>query len=560
MTSDREAAAAAGTSRVFGVALFLAAAVLGMMAFWLPEPRPVDAPAATFSALRAFNHVRAIAQRPHPATSADNRRVRAYIAETLRGLGLRVDVQEGTEAKTAIVNLYAELPGREPGPPRVLFVSHHDSVPQGPGAADATAGVATLIETIRALKAEGTNRNTLAFLFTDGEEFGLLGARLFVRTQPERLRDIEVVVNLEARGNHGPVVMFQTGPGNLGLARMFGASVPYPVASSFSQDVYRHLPNDTDFTVFMRAGKHGYNFAFVGGVEFYHTSKDAPENLSLRTLQHYGDCVLPVARSLARADDAGWARLAGPGDAVYGGLVRGVIFAYPATWIPFLTGLTVVAYLAILGYGYRQRRLRIWPSLRAALASLAAALIVVLIGVGAVAAWGHLPDVRRMRIPGLNLPADTAVLILLLVLASLLACGLGRRFARASNPAEALAGGLLWWIFMGCAAACALPGATFLAQLPALAGILALVLAVQRGPQNMWLGVARVILASVPAPLLLTPVVGLLYQTLTLTAAPLCLFVAGLACGLLPRSETLPPSDAAVATPVLVPPTPQPEP
>ena len=51
-------------------------------------------------------------------------------------------------------------------------MAHYDSVPFGPGAADDGAGVVTLLETARALKAGPPLKNDVIFLFTDGEEAG----------------------------------------------------------------------------------------------------------------------------------------------------------------------------------------------------------------------------------------------------------------------------------------------------------------------------------------------------------------------------------------------------
>jgi hypothetical protein len=506
-----------------------------LTSFWLPAPRPADAPAQEFSAARALEHVRAVAQRPHPTTSEDNRRVRAYLADALRNLGLDVEVQEGTEAKTRLFNLYTELPGHQPGHPRALLVTHHDSVGHGPGAADAGSGVATLLEVLRALKAAGPRRNSLGFLFTDGEEAGLLGARLFVRTQTNRLAALELIVNLEARGNHGPVVMFQTGPGSLALVRDFAAALPYPVAASFSQDVYERLPNDTDFTVFLRAGKRGYNFGFVGGLEFYHTLQDTPENLSRRTLQHYGDCVLPIARRLAQAEDADWVRWANSAEAVYGSPWRGALFVYPAAWVPGLTGLITAAYLGALGRGLARGRLRPWPVLRAALATLATVAAIALLGAIALAGWNRLPSATAAEVPAFGLPAPTAMLALLLLLAVWLACRIAARLDRSATPAEALAGGLAWWILLGIGSACTVRGATFLAHIPALAGVAALGLLTTRNITSGWLRIGHCALTCLPAPLLFAPVIGLLYQTLTFGATPLFLALAALVSALLPR-------------------------
>src|SRR5262245_42239880 len=65
-----------------------------------PAPVSASAPLTEFSAERALAHVREIAQRPHPAGSADNARVRDYVVAQLRALGLEPQVQEATGVGT----------------------------------------------------------------------------------------------------------------------------------------------------------------------------------------------------------------------------------------------------------------------------------------------------------------------------------------------------------------------------------------------------------------------------------------------------------------------------
>ena len=81
----------------------------------------------------------------------------------------------------------------------------------------------------------------------------MLGARAFVDGHPW-MRDVSVVLSLEMRGASGPAIMFETGSLNGWIVREFDAFDPHPVANSLSQDVYRRLPNNTDFTPFREAG------------------------------------------------------------------------------------------------------------------------------------------------------------------------------------------------------------------------------------------------------------------------------------------------------------------
>src|SRR5690606_16736924 len=144
---------------------------------------------------------------------------------------------------------------------------HYDSVPTGPGAADNGAVVASLLETLRALKASGGVRHDVVVLFSDGEELGALGAELFVR---EHGLDVcGGVRKCVARGSGGPRVMFETGDASLPRVDACAGANPRPVASSLAYEVYRRLPNDSDFTVFRREGVAGLNSAFIDGFHDY---------------------------------------------------------------------------------------------------------------------------------------------------------------------------------------------------------------------------------------------------------------------------------------------------
>ena len=109
-------------------------------------------------------------------------------------------------------NVVARLPGRDPSR-AVLLVAHYDSVPTAAGAADDGSGVAALLETARALRSGPPPRNDIIFLFTDGEERGLLGAQAFLREDPWAYA-AGVVLNFDSPGSSSPALMYETSPGN----------------------------------------------------------------------------------------------------------------------------------------------------------------------------------------------------------------------------------------------------------------------------------------------------------------------------------------------------------
>ena len=68
-----------------------------------------------------------------------------------------------------------------------------------------------------------------------------------------------------------------------GLVSLFADAVPYPVATSFAVEVYRILPNDTDFSPFRDSGRFtGLNSAYIDGSAIYHSPEDRPEYMDRR--------------------------------------------------------------------------------------------------------------------------------------------------------------------------------------------------------------------------------------------------------------------------------------
>ncbi|OJU11630.1 MAG: hypothetical protein BGN85_02540, partial [Alphaproteobacteria bacterium 64-11] len=338
-------------------ALCLGLWLLAAHGLYRPTPVPAGAPRETFSALRAGTVLGKVLgpQKPHPAGSPENAAVHSRLLDALAGLG--VDAQTGTTMSCfgetrwhavscgTVGNIFAEVtPGL--GDP-VLLMAHLDSVAAGPGACDDGCGVATLLETIRALKASGfAGRHPIDVLFTDGEEGGMLGAAAFLRAGTVRPL---AVINVEARGNQGPSYLFQTSPGNAPLIDLYARNVSHYATSSLYAEIYKYLPNDTDLTPFLQAGVTGYNFALIGNIAAYHTPLDVRAGIDLSGLQQHGEAALGLSRALANSDAGA---LKG-GEAIYLDIL--------GRWLPRLSAgwalpLAIAAFVLILVAGMLRRR------------------------------------------------------------------------------------------------------------------------------------------------------------------------------------------------------------
>ncbi|MFA7264620.1 MAG: M20/M25/M40 family metallo-hydrolase [Caulobacter sp.] len=326
-----------------------------------PGPEPVGyMPAATaFQTDLAMVDIRRIARAPHPVGSPANASVRDYLTGRMTALGLSPVVQSGlaTESRAngkdvwliggQVENIVGVLPGKDRAAPALALMAHYDSVPASPGAADDATGVAVILDVIRALKAGGTPERDVIVIMTDGEEAGLLGARLFFAEHPLRKR-VGLLINLESRGGGGRANMFQTGPGNGALIPVFGKTAVSPISNSLAVFLYENMPNDTDFTVSRDAGVRGLNFAFIGRQFDYHSATSTPANLDRGSVRHMGEQTLAAAADLAFAE----ALPPAAPDAVYSQTFGDHILAYPAWggWIALLIAAGLIALAGARGW------------------------------------------------------------------------------------------------------------------------------------------------------------------------------------------------------------------
>ena len=261
-----------------------------------------------FSAESAAVYLNDIANAPHPMGSLENQKVRDFIVKTLKNEGLNVKVEKGyvnsswkpTYMKMAYIeNIVATLKGTDPNAKKVVISGHYDSVFEGPGAADDGYAIACMIETVKMLKTV-SRKNDIVLLITDGEEMGLLGAKHYAENND--LSDIGILLNFEARGNEGPGLAFEFSDNNAWLISEMAKASKRPIANSLSYEIYKKMPNGTDFTVFSDSGVQGINYAFIDGFSYYHNPADNIENLSLESVQHTGENMYRMAKHFSNFD------------------------------------------------------------------------------------------------------------------------------------------------------------------------------------------------------------------------------------------------------------------
>jgi len=389
--TDRRFSTPGLTRRLLAPIAALLGLVAGLSVLILPSPAPTTAAPTTFSAERAMASINRLADEPHSVLNREaHDRARNDVIGMFTDLGYTPTVHSdpmfdlsNPEDKRIFDDLSAEqqavlkdapaetivvdVPGKSEH--TMALMAHYDSatveadenghqhITDGTslGAADDGYGVAAIVETLRALKAEGHQpENSLKIVITDGEEIGLIGARNEMRHHRADYENVDLVLNLEARGTSGPALMFETSSNNSAVAGYFLSHVKQPVAGSLLPSLYARMPNTTDMAAFIPEGFTVLNIAAIGEAEHYHHATDAPRYVDHSTLQHYGDQVLGLTR--AWAFDGQAPTLTADGDLHFFQLWRGLTVRYPAA---VGTGLGCLAVIAALGaVAVRARSLR----------------------------------------------------------------------------------------------------------------------------------------------------------------------------------------------------------
>jgi hypothetical protein len=353
--------------------LLLALALAAKPTLLTLPPVPAQAAAGAFDTPRAIARLKRVLgdQQPHPIDSAASDGVRARLLAELRGIGLAPIVTDGIgcngdRRKRDVAcgrtrNVRATI-GPAAGR-HVLLVSHYDSTPVGPGAADDGIGVAVMLETAAILKDRPLAR-PVTFLFDEGEELGLNGARAFLDRDPIASR-VDSAINFESRGVTGPAIMFETSRPNGAAISWFGSAAWRPVANSMTADFYAMIPNDTDVSVFKARDWTILNFAVIGNETRYHSPGDTIAALDPRSVRHMGEQALRAASAMAASVPAG------SGNLVYADLLGRGIIALP--W-PAAAALLAMLLVAAAALAWRRR------------GGLGRSLAAVLGGIGATAA------------------------------------------------------------------------------------------------------------------------------------------------------------------------------
>ncbi|MBC3807645.1 M28 family peptidase [Undibacterium seohonense] len=443
-----------------------------------PAPLTETPKADQFSLSAAQAQLQKITQDKHPIASAGHTKVREYLLAELTAMGLTPEVhrtfasfEKGT-ANGQVQNIVVRLAGRNHSQDQtkraVLLLAHYDAVPTSFGAGDDGVSVIAILQTLRALKAQAPLANDIIALLSDGEEVGLLGASGFAQSHPW-MKDVGIVLNFDNRGNAGPVMMFEPSAGNGKLIASLAQAVPGVISNSMMYEVYKALPNDTDFTVFRKQGVPGLNFAMIQNISSYHTRYDRADLISPASQQQQGQMMLQLARHFGNQDLSAYQSSANAEDHVYFSFPLLGLVHYPANFALTLALIIAALSVAVFWMSRKRSQVRIVASLGGAVSFI---LIIVGIGFLTQQAWNLVFKLSPAYLEMHDQDTGHYYLLGVLVMSAVI-FGLWQRWLTRWIRAKELAfGAAMVWIILLFVTSYRFPGASFLFAWPLAAVML----------------------------------------------------------------------------------------
>lgn len=445
-----------------------------------------------FSTDRAYEHVNNIADKKHYVGTLEHSFARNYIIQELEKLGLEVHTQQGYSlnalgAFSIPENIIAKIEGKNPKSKSLLLLSHYDSSPHSSyGASDAASGVATILEAVRAyLESDKQPEHDIIICFSDAEELGLLGAKLFVDNH-QLAKNIGLVLNFEARGSSGPsLLVVETNHGNAQMIKALSkTNVQNPFGTSLFYSVYKLFPNDTDSTVFReKVDVPSFFFAFIDDHFNYHTALDRPERMDKNSLAHQGDYAFNLINYFSEVslDD----KLKAESDMVYFSLPEFGFFYYPFSWIWVIYVLFFTMFILIIYWGFKYRALsrkEIFTGFLPLIISLLFSFLLGYFGWKAIIRiYPHYEEILQ------GFPYNGHSYIFAFVCISLSFClAIYSRFHKRLNPHNALVAPLLFWFIICALINIYLPGASYF-TLPLGFALIVFAISIFRETPNLFL-------------------------------------------------------------------------
>lgn len=204
-----------------------------------------------------------------------------YLQSELEGGSITAKWQAQFEEAFSSSNIFAKVSGSS-SDSLILFTAHYDHLGKMgekaifPGAHDNASGVAMLL-TLAEHFADNPPKYDTYFLFTTGEEIGLLGSYFFIKNPLVDLKKIKLLINLDLLGTGEEGIMVVNAKKYPEIYEQMKRLKPEGVP----QIKARGEACNSDHCLFDQAGVPSIFIYTLGGRQAYHDIDDTAEGLSL---------------------------------------------------------------------------------------------------------------------------------------------------------------------------------------------------------------------------------------------------------------------------------------
>lgn len=239
-----------------------------------------------------------LSAQPRDYRNPKARKTADYLALCFKSIGLSPVRGAFIHAIPGGQNVFGLLKGKGPGV--IVVQAHYDTEGQGQAAGDNTAGVASLLEMASILKGSGKLERSILFACFDGEEYGFMGARDFLRNPPVPLNTVDTFLAIDRIGHPfggGPSWrLLVSGSEYCSSLRLALSTRPW-----FVQPVGDDLFGNRSSISLFREQRIPFLFFTNGPYPEVHGPEDVAERLDFRMMNEQVDFLSKLTISLANA-------------------------------------------------------------------------------------------------------------------------------------------------------------------------------------------------------------------------------------------------------------------
>ena len=281
------------------------------------------------------------------------------------------------------------------------------------------------------------------------------------------------------------------------------------------------LPNRTDFTVFKEAGFAGLNFAYIVGLNHYHSPLDNLANIDHRSLQHEGSTALALTRHFGNLNLTSLAHT----HEVYFDLLNATLIFYSEQWVVPLAVLVCSSFVGLVVFGFKNRHLNFYGlvgGFTAVPLSVMGALLILI-----PMKW--LLKVLHDYWMAVSPEENNFDLLLFIIIPICVVLVVNARLSHKVGISNLLVGGYLWSLLLLALTSLFLKGGSYLFTWPLLfnLGALGFALARKRRETFSIKHLALHLSCAVPGIILFSPLVYLTSVALTLDSFGALLAIGG---------------------------------